>query len=261
MGLQPAGSSIGLWTKAWVESRARFLLAVALLCLLSLAFVVRTRTSFPPPEFPALPFSAFVWGETIGNMRPMLFALIALVLGLGGLQRERTSKTASFTLVLPVTRTQIVRARALTGAAQVVVLALVPALLIPSLLPSIGHQSYPFTQAMGFAVLYLGWGLVFFAIGFLWSTLFSGTYTAVGACIVTPFAALVAHERLFDHRGIEFPTGNFASFMSGIPYVDPIYRGTMLLVGPVPWVPLLTLAASAVMIVGVATAFVHRQDF
>lgn len=249
-----------LWIKAWYESRSRFLIGVGLVCLWSAAFLMRARTQFPPQNAPPLSFSAFVWREMIGNERTVAFAWMALVLGLGGMQREREAKTAAFTLVLPVTRFQFVSTRAMIGLAQVALLALIPAMAIPLLSPIIAHQSYPLEQAVQFAALYSGWGVVFFGLGFLWSTLFPGAYTAIAACVVTPFALIFIHAYVFGFDDRIFPVGNFSVFMGGLPYVDPMNRGSMLLTR-IPWIPLVALGGVALLLLISASAAVKRMDF
>lgn len=249
-----------LWRKAWCESRSRFLMGIGIMCVASAAFLIRARTQFPPQHLPQLPFSAFVWSEMIGNEGTVAFGLMALVLGLGGLQREREAKTAAFTLVLPVTRFQIVSTRAMIGLAQVALLALIPAVAIPLLSPIIAHQSYPAVQAFQFAGLYVGWGVVFLALGFIRSILFTGTYTAIAACVVTPFALFVMNRIAFDGDNTAFPILNFAVFMSGLPYVDPIHQGSMLLTR-IPWIPLMALGGLALLLLVGANAAVERMDF
>ena len=95
-----------LWYKAWRESRARFLVAAAALVVFVVWFMLTARTAFPPPQNPALLYTAFVYGY-IWNPGPRVFVFVALVLGLGGLQRERAHATSAVTLALPISRLQL----------------------------------------------------------------------------------------------------------------------------------------------------------
>src|SRR6266404_8286694 len=122
-----------LWYKAWRESRVRFILSAAVLTFLCVSLMVRARTGFPPPERPDLPYSAWVWANIYGNFNPTVFIILVMVLGLGGLQRERPVGTAPFTLTLPVTRVRLISLRASVGLLQVAFLSLIPAMLIPTL--------------------------------------------------------------------------------------------------------------------------------
>src|SRR5215813_10268679 len=115
-----------LWYKAWRESRVRFLLSAAVLVFLCLGLMYRARTGFPPPDRPDLPYSAWVWANIYGNLNPTVFIILAMILGLGGLQRERPVGTATFTLSLPVTRVRLVLVRAAAGILQVLVLSFLP---------------------------------------------------------------------------------------------------------------------------------------
>src|SRR5204862_7098046 len=112
--------------------------------------------------------------------------ILVMILGLGGLQRERPVGSASFTLSLPVTRARLVLIRAAMGLLQVTLLSFVPALLIPTLSPFIAKHAYPESQALQFALLFLTWGSVAFSVGFLWSSLFGGEFTGTALCVITP---------------------------------------------------------------------------
>src|SRR5437879_2552239 len=53
------GAGVMLLYKAWRESRGRFLLASAALAVYSVGVLLRSRVSFPPPENPMVPYTAF----------------------------------------------------------------------------------------------------------------------------------------------------------------------------------------------------------
>src|SRR5689334_24111479 len=149
-----------LWYKAWRESRVRFLLTVSVWMFLCVGLMYRARAGFPPAGQPDLPYSAWVWGNIYGNMNPTVFIILAMILGLGGLQRERPVGSAPFTLSLPATRTHLIAVRAAVGLLQVILLSFIPAIVIPALSPSLARQSYPEVQALEFGLLFLSWGAV-----------------------------------------------------------------------------------------------------
>src|SRR5262245_66651550 len=101
--------------KAWRESRARFVLGAGVLVWFCASFVSEARHNFPPRMDPDLPYSVFVWRGIFNGPDTLLLVLVALMLGLGGLLRERASGFAVFTLSLPVKRWQILVSRALVG--------------------------------------------------------------------------------------------------------------------------------------------------
>src|SRR5262249_15857295 len=203
-----------LWYKAWRESRVRFFLALAVWAFLCVGLMYRARSGFPPAERPDLPYSAWVWANIYGNMNPTVFIILVMVLGLGGLQREKPVGTAAFTLSLPVTRVRIIAIRAAVGLMQVLILSLIPALLIPSLSPIVARQSYSETQGLQFALLFMSWGAVAFSVGFLLSSLFGGEFTGTALCVISP----VAYRILLTVTSAlqNYPAFNYAGFMSGL---------------------------------------------
>jgi ABC-2 type transport system permease protein len=124
--------------------------------------------------------------------------ILALMLGMGGLERERAHGTAAFTLALPIGRWRCGVARGLAGVIETVVLAFLPAVVVPVLSPLV-HQSYSWAQALQYGVLWTTGGVVIFAMGFLASVLFGGEYSAPIAAI----AFLFAYSITADLPGME----------------------------------------------------------
>ena len=246
-----------LWYKAWRESRVRFILSVGVWVILCISLMSRARTGFPPPERPDLPFSAWVWANIYGNMNPTIFIILVMILGLGGLQRERSTGTAAFTLSLPVSRLRLLAVRAAMGLAQTLILAFAPALLIPTLSPLIAHQSYAETQALQFGVLFLAWGSVAYSIGFLWSNLFGGEFTGTALCVISPvvYRAFMASSGTFQN----YPAFNYASFMSGLPFIQNPVR--VMIDKPLPLESLLILGCLTATFLACAERLAHKQDF
>jgi ABC-2 type transport system permease protein len=246
-----------LWYKAWRESRIRFLLSIAVWTLLCVGLMYRARTGFPPPDQPKLPYSAWVWGNIYGNLNPTIFIILVMVLGLGGLQRERPVGTAAFTLTLPVTRIHLVFVRAAVGLLQLIILSFIPAMLIPTLSPILARQSYPESQALQFALLFMSWGAVAFAVGFLWSCLFGGEFTGMALCVITP---VVYRIFIQNSSALErFPAFHYANFMSGLPYIQSPVK--VLIIGPLPWTTFLFLAAVTIALITCAGRITRQQDF
>lgn len=246
-----------LWYKTWRESRSRFLIAAAAVTVFSVGVLLGARTNFPPPQAPMLPYSAFVWGEFYGNWRAVVFSVIALLLGLGGLQRERASGSAPFTLALPITRGRLVVTRVAVGLLQLSVIALLPALIVPALSPVLTRHAYPWSQGFQYAALFLSWGIVWFAIAFLWSALFRGEFTAAVAAILTPFAYMVLYGASSGDQ--RFPGANPFAMMSG--GLDRHLGGRMLLTEPLPWVAMLVLSLVASALLFGAWRMTVRQNF
>jgi ABC-2 type transport system permease protein len=251
---------VTLFYKAWRESRGRFLFAAGALVVFSVGFLISARSSFPPPEAPRLAYTAFVWGTFYGPFRALAFSVIALVLGLGGLQRERALGSAPFTLALPISRAQLVRVRALVGLGELAALALIPAAIIPALSPAMVRQTYPVTQSLQYGALFMSWGIVWFAVGFLWSVVFSGEYTAAVASVLSPWAYMVIYANV-SRGGQRFPLANPFGMMSGDLGVGAGYNGRGLLTQPLPWAAMLALAAIAAGLLLAASRLTSKQSF
>jgi ABC-2 type transport system permease protein len=257
-----------LFYKAWRESRARFLMCAGIALVFSVSFLVRARTQFPVPEYPQLPYTGFVWanvfsGAVLGG-NAIAFSYVSLLLGLGGLQRERAGGTAVFTLGLPVTRRRLVGARAAVGLLQMVSVAVIPAVILPALSPLITGRPYSMVQAMSFASLYVAWGAVWYAVGLCWSTILAAEFAAVIACVLTPVSYTIALAGLTSSVvGLMDPaapgTAHFAYFMSGLAKIWPPNSGVFA--SPLPWGSFAVLGAAALALLALAALVAARQDF
>jgi ABC-type transport system involved in multi-copper enzyme maturation permease subunit len=246
-----------LWYKAWRESRVRFLLTIAVWAFLCLGLMYRARTGFPPAERPDLPYSAWVWGNIYGNMNPTVFIILVMILGLGGLQRERPAGTSAFTLALPVTRWRLLTVRAAVGLIQVAILSFLPAMLIPTLSPLLAAQHYSEAQALQFGLLFVTWGAVAFAVGFLWSSMFGGEFTGTALCVITP---VVYRILLMTSSSLQsYPALNYATFMSGIPYIQSPIK--VVIDKPLPWFSLFVLSTVTAGLIACAARITSEQDF
>ena len=119
-----------LWYKAWLESRVRFLVSAIVLSAYCVAFVQRARFDFPPLTEPTLRYSVFVWRGIYNGADTLMFVIVAVMLGLGGLQRERAAGTTSYTLALPVSRLRLAT-RVAVGWIEVAAFASIPVLVVP----------------------------------------------------------------------------------------------------------------------------------
>jgi len=248
-----------LWFKAWRESRVRFLASAAAMALICAGFVffhrdvssgMTERASREP-----LSYTAYLWRLTYKGYLRSLFLIITLFLGLGGLTRERDLRTVGFTLALPVSRIRLVATRAVVGVLEVVLLAALPALLLP-MLSRLVHQAYPPSQAWGFAILWATVGALTYAIGLLASVLFGGEFTApVAACF-----GLFGYSLLADMSLAQPYLTEIHDVMSGIdmPYFT---QRTGLLTGPLPWPTLLAISLGSAALIGIGVFVTDRQDF
>jgi len=103
--------------------------------------------------------------------------LSVVLLGMGGIIREKVIGTSSLTLALPVSRMRLLISRMGVGLLEAIALALVPWLAVVSVM-SIVRKPILVSQVTSYLVLLVAGGLVFFAMGVLVSSLVGGEYTA-----------------------------------------------------------------------------------
>ena len=243
-----------LWYKAWRESQTRFLLSALTMAGLCVVFVLfhgeRNGISDRP-----LTYMEYIWRIVYKGYLRELFVLLALLLGVGGLLRERDWGTAGFTLALPVSRLHLVSVRAAVGLLEVAALSFVPALVIPALSPLVG-QFYPWSQALQFSLLWTFGGALIFVLGFLASSVFAGEYTAP----VAAFLMLLVYSVIADLPVVEHYALDVHDIMSGVgmPYFQ---SDGSLLIGPLPWMALAVILVVVFSLVALAGRIARQQDF
>jgi ABC-2 type transport system permease protein len=244
-----------LWYKAWRESRARFLLSAAALAVICASFVFFHRDVSSGVSDEPLSYPVYIWRITYKGYLRELFMIVAILLGLGGLTRERDHRTIGFTLALPVSRWRLLATRTLVGFGQVFLLAALPAIVIPMLSPLIG-QVYPSSQAWAFAILWATVGSLIFAMGLLASVLFAGEFTAPVAAIF----GLMGYSLFADFSPVERYLTDIHDVMSGIdmPYFT---ERTGALTGSLPWSTLVAVLLATAALVAIGARVTNRQDF
>ena len=246
-------STVALLSKAWLETRGRFVAAAALAALVVVLTVLRapstldvlTRHGHP------LGYGEYIWLSTFGGYLQAIWVLAAVLLGLGGLLRERAAGSSAFTLGLPVARWRHVAARAAVGFAELVVIGGLPALLLSGLSSAIG-ASFPLGEALRFSAALVGGGVVFFGWGLLVSHLVQGEFAVPAVALVAVAAAffLLKTPALLPY--------NVFNVMSGAGHLDD---RTYFFAAPFPWRPLMVCALLALGMAGAAAAAVSRRGF
>jgi len=250
-----------LWYKAWRESRTRFwviALAVIGFSLFVVLFhsTIQSGLSYPLRGFREDTYSAHVYKFMYSGTGKGIFAFLVIFLGLGGLLREQTRRTAVFTLALPATRVQLVVTQIVVGLLELATLSLLPALLIPALSMMV-HQYYPLGEALHFSILWFACGSIIFATAFLLSVILRGEYTAAVACYVALFLELVISSwpSLLPHRlNLMWTMGEF-----GTMHWDAEH--SLLLTDPLPEMRLLTIMLIALGMFVFAVHITKKQDF
>jgi hypothetical protein len=219
--------------KAWLESKARFTAAATVLAILGVSTVLRAPATIAGWERihrgEQMSYPLYVWLSLPHGFLQFLWTIAAVLLGLGGLLREDAVGSTGFTLSLPISRRQHVLTRAAIGAAEAIVLGFIPLLIVAALSPLI-QRSYPLSQALMFATMFVVAGMVFFALGFFLSHILRGEYSAPVVAlagiaafyiltklprfgVLSVFDAMDGKKVLVGHTfllGSEFPIGTTA---------------------------------------------------
>jgi len=240
--------------KAWLETRWRFLAGLVLLGAISIYAVVRAPNIIAAREqfdSESLPYAKYLWILLYKGYFQALWIVSVVILGLGGLWQEQVAGSASFTLSLPITRKHLVISRAAVGAAEAIVLAIVPLILIWAISPLAGY-SFPLYEAVLHSVLMVGGGLVFYGWGVLLShsmrNEFSVMALALSVCLVLYIAFNLLRMEIY----------NPFDLMSGKYQLDP---DTFLLRGDLPWLPLGVYVLVAATMIFIAAKIAERRDF
>jgi len=191
-----------LFERSWHESRQRFLWALIGLSTL-VAFVVLTSPGFRRgeaiqyPEHLVTGYTEYIWLALFNYYFQGFWIAAAVLLSFGGLRREKTMGTISYTLSLPIERSELLLSRLVVGVTEILALEIGPALLVPALSPAV-HEHYPIGQIVLFALLMVAAGVVFFCFGFLRSSFFGGEFTGpvVALCLVGTYLFVVRAKSL-----------------------------------------------------------------
>jgi ABC-2 type transport system permease protein len=244
-----------LWYKTWRETRVRLLmsgLAIGWIVAVIILFQGGSRRA----DGAVMPYTSYIWNAIYKDYVRNLFIVLTIVLGGGTLVQERALGTAGFTLALPVTRSRLFVMRACIGLGEIVLLALLPAVVIPALSAMTGEH-YPIEQALGFAVLWAAGGALTFSMAQLVSALVANEYVAWvgGFLLILLYEAVVkltALDRIATLDVFGTMSGNSATYFNVVDHV---------LVGPLPWLSLLAWLAFAAAGLLAADRVLRRRDF
>jgi ABC-2 type transport system permease protein len=246
-----------LWYKAWRESNLRFLISASAITLMCLIYTLFQSRLYPGVmhETPRVHnYTQYIHWTIFGGATRGILQLSCLLLGLGGLQRDRKQNTLGFTLALPVSRPSLIASRAALGLAQVFALAMIPSLIVTAASHLVGQQ-LPLDYSLRFIPLWAAGGIFTYAISFLASVLFSSEYVSLAVAYLTYIFYLAAVR----HPSLSRFHLHVADFMSGLfpRYLD---RATMLWTNTYSFVPIMGFLAVAVALVALSGVITMRQD-
>ena len=241
-----------IWRKTWLESRGRFFLTALVLALTVVWWILDAdRQMARYDSKPPITFARYV-SIVYGGHIQLFWVASCIILGLGGLVRERAQGTAQFTLVLPISRQRWMVMRAAVTATEAAILALVPVIVIPIAATLIG-RSYPAWEALKFSALLFLSGIVFLSLSLLYSSVLPNDVSAVGAGAMSVYLAFNSQNYFYYW----FPRLNISRFMSGFEFLD---LRTGFLTGW-PWSGIFASLSIASVLIWAATQFIRRQDF
>ena len=241
--------------KAWRESRARFVVALALVFSL-VAFTVLSGADFLAglaihhPDARTT-YTGYIWLSLFDFYLQGVWIGCAILLGLGGVWRERATGVANFTLSLPVTRNDLLITRTIVAVAEAFVIAFVPCLSI-SLFARLTGFVYPVNQALLFAFLLAVGGSAFLALSLLLSSVFDGEFTAL------LLGLTLAGVAFFVFKAEALERWSIFDVMSGARHIDPT---THLLGRSLPWAGLSISVLSAWAMIAGANRLLSVSDF
>ena len=235
-----------LWHKAWLETRARFLTCLATLTIFSAVFVGHAQGLIRPEWHADFNRLLFVTQQFV----VIMWILAAVLLGMGGLVREKAIGSASLTLSLPVSRARLLGVRVALGALEAIALGVVPwvTVFITSLL---GGMPVAITQVALYVLLLLGGGLVYFAMAIFVSSLIEGEYTAPAVA----FGLVLLSAIILDAW---FRPFNLWCLVTGDFYIN---RKTFLLETHIPWLALLSSLSIASAMLLASLKVIQRREF
>ncbi|MFL5483191.1 MAG: ABC transporter permease subunit [Gemmatimonadaceae bacterium] len=244
-----------LFRKAWLESKARFTAAAVVLAILGLSTVLRAPATIAGWESvhrgEQMSYPLYVWLSLPHGFLQFIWIIAAVLLGLGGLLREDAVGSSGFSLSLPVSRHQHVLTRAAVGAAEAILLGFIPLLIVAILSPLI-QRSFPLSQALMFATMFVLAGLVFFALGFFLSHLLRGEYSAP-AVALAGIAAFYILTRL--------PRLGSLSVFDAMDGKKVLVDHTFLLGSEFPLVTIVVSLAIATFLIVLSIARANARDF
>lgn len=235
-----------LWYKAWLETRSRFLTCLATLTTFCAVFVGHAQGMIHPEWKSDYNRLLFVAQQFI----VIMWILAVVLLGMGGIVREKAVGTSSLTLSLPVSRARLLGIRVGMGVLEAIFLAVAPWTTI-FLVSSLARMPISITQVGFYVLLLIGGGLAYFAMAIMVSSLVEGEYTAPAVAFgLVLLSAIIFDAWLRPYNLWRLVTGDF--------YID---RHTYLLSWPFPWQATLGSVSAAASMLLASVKVIQRREF
>ena len=258
-----------LWYKSWLETRWRFVIGFVLLtCSAAVAVFGYPVLAKGLPRAASVnadgvlgqqirevvklarEYRGYVWWQWFHQTLRETWTIFAVLLGTGGLLSQSSGGAALFTLSMPVSRRRLLGVRAATALAELFVLALVPALMVPLLSPAVG-QTYSVADALVHGFCLFVAGTAFFSLAFLLSTVFHDVWRPALIDIALAYLWFFA-EQISEQMYPEVARFGFFRVMTAQQY----FRA-----GELPWFGLLAIATASAGMLYSSTLNIARRDF
>ena len=246
-----------LWYKAWLETRSRFLTSLATLTIFCAVFVhqalsvTQGNSGFSQGLLRSEWKAGFYRLLFVSQQYVVIIWVLAVVLlGMGGIVREKSTGASSLTLSLPVSRARLLGVRVGVGVLEAIVLGVVPWSAIFAV-SSLARMPIMISQVEFYVMLLIGGGLTYFAMAVLVSSLVEGEYTAPAVAFgVVLLSAIIFDSWLRPFNLWRLVTGDFS-----------IDRSTYLLSRHLPWLGILASLSVGVLMLLASTIVVYRREF
>ena len=170
-----------LWYKAWLETRARFLISLAGTMALCVYRVYEGTRDAPAWTLMGLNYYYLVLRNGQEYLQLMWLVAVTLLM-MGGLMQEKANGSAPFTLAMPVSRARLMNVRISTGLIEAALLIVLPWAAMYGMFcfrgPAPAFLQQAPGQVMFYVVVLFSGGAVFAGASLLISSLVEGTYTA-----------------------------------------------------------------------------------
>jgi len=233
-----------LWYKAWLETRARFLIALGGTTALCAWRVYELNHEAPPWASLDYYYFALRSGHELLNF---MWLIAVTLLMMGGLLQEKSNGSISFTLALPESRVRLMNVRIGAGMLEAIALLLIPGSAIYGVAWLTG-PAHSLTQEFFYLLISAAGGAVFAGTALLMSSLVEGTYTA-------PTIS----------AGILLLAGNAPksmAFLNPMDFMSPRSHAgaTNLMTGPWPWGHAAAYLAVASVLIWASVRIIARRD-
>ena len=239
-----------LWYKTWIETRGRLFVCLAVMLLPVYNFLVWKKFLLPGEIDDLAFYLKTLFEYHFGAALIWIFS--AILLGLGGLARERAIGSSSLTLALPVSRTYLVCVRVAVGMFQAITLAIVPWFSY-FCISFFRRTPFSISQAAGCLLILICSGTVYFAASILISSIIEGEYTAAAAAYGVVILAIVLSENIATLKGM-----SPLDLVTGAEFID---NQTYLFSAGLPWITILASLSVAGLMAVFSIAITRWRDF